>query len=138
MIYLVFPFLLNVLGASITLDDGHKISAPFVMNGTVAPSSGFLVSVGDMADIQSGLHGNSCLIRVSEIKHRFEIESLAQIKRCNDRLNTFRTSLDESKLLNETLSKELKKEKRYSKRLLYGSILATVALSATSIYFATK
>ena len=138
MIYLVFPLLLNVLSASITLDDGHKISAPFVLQGTLANDSGFLVSVGDMADIQSGLHGNSCLIRVSEIKHRFEIESIQQIKRCNDRLKTFRTSLDESKLLNETLSKELKKEKRYSERLLYGSILATVALSATSIYFATK
>ena len=91
-----------------------------------------------MADIQAGLHGNSCLIRVSEIKARFELETVSRVDRCNKRLGVFQKSLDESKLLNKNLSRDLKEERTYSERLLLGSILATVALSATSIYFATK
>ena len=139
MIYLVLPILMQVLGyASITLDDGHQIRSPFIRSGQTAPVSGFIVSVGDMADIQAGLHGNSCLIRVSEIKARFELETVSRVDRCNKRLGVFQKSLDESKLLNKNLSKDLKEERTYSERLLLGSILATVALSATSVYFATK
>ena len=87
MINLVIPFILQIGFATITLDDNHLINLPFIQSGTVAPSSGFLVSIGEMADIQSSLHGNSCLIRVSEIKAKFELETLSRVKRCNDRLD---------------------------------------------------
>ena len=91
-----------------------------------------------MADIQSSLHGNSCLIRVTEIKARFELETESRVNRCNERLDVFRKSLDESKLLNQNLQLELKEERSKYKKLLIGSVVASVALTATTIFYATR
>lgn len=138
VINLVLPILLQLGVATITLDDGHKIDSPYVRSGTVSPISGFMIKIGDMADIQSSLNGNSCLIRVSEIKARFELETESRVHRCNERLNVFRKSLDESELLNKNLQLELKRERSEYKKLLIGSVVATIALTATSVYFGTR
>ena len=74
MMNFILPVILQLGFATITLDDGHKIDSPFIQSGTVSSSSGFLIKIGDMADIQSSLNGNSCFIRVSEIKARFELD----------------------------------------------------------------
>jgi len=131
MINLVIPFMLQLGFATISLDDGHKIRSSYVRSGTVSPSSGFLISIGDMSDIQTSLHGNSCLIRVSEIKSRFELEVKSTVDRCNKRLDVFRKSLDESQLLNKNLQLELKKERSEYNKLLIGSIVVTTVLTAT-------
>ena len=138
MMSLVLPMILQLGFATITLDDGHKIESPFIKKGEVYSSSGFLIKIGDMADIQSSLNGNSCLIRVSEIKARFELETESRVDRCNERLNVFRKSLDESKVLNENLQLELKRERSEYKKLLVGSVVVTIALTATSVYFGTR
>ena len=131
---MILPLILKIGFATITLDDGHLIESPFIKKGEVYTSSGFLIKVGDMADIQSSLNGNSCLIRVSEIKTRFEKETKSIIKRCGQRIDIFQKSLDESKRLNKNLKIELKTERSNYKKLLIGSIVTTVALTATSIY----
>ena len=131
MINLVIPFMLQLGFATISLDDGHKIRSSYVRSGTVSPSSGFLISIGDMSDIQTSLHGNSCLIRVSEIKSRFELEVKSTVDRCDKRLDIFRKSLDESQLLNKNLQLELKKERSEYQKLLIGSIVVTTVLTAT-------
>lgn len=131
MINLVIPFMLQLGFATISLDDGHKIRSSYVRSGTVSPSSGFLISIGDMSDIQTSLHGNSCLIRVSEIKSRFELEVKSTVDRCDKRLDVFRKSLDESELLNKNLQLELKKERSEYNKLLIGSIVVTTVLTAT-------
>lgn len=131
MINLVIPFIFQLGFATISLDDGHKIRSSYVRSGTVSPSSGFLISIGDMSDIQTSLHGNSCLIRVSEIKSRFELEVKSTVDRCNKRLDVFRKSLDESQLLNKNLQLELKKERSEYNKLLIGSIVVTTVLTAT-------
>jgi hypothetical protein len=138
MINFVLPLILQLGFATITLDDGHLIQAPFVHQGTISRTSGFVIRIGDMADIQSSLHGNSCLIRVSEIKARFELETESRVNRCNERLDVFRKSLDESKLLNQNLQLELKEERSKYKKLLIGSVVASVALTATTIFYATR
>tara|TARA_R100001460_G_scaffold1328_2_gene5164 strand:- start:8312 stop:8731 length:420 start_codon:yes stop_codon:yes gene_type:complete len=139
MINLILPlFVLQFGYASITLDDGHLIKAPYVQQGAVSDTSGFILKAGDMADIQSSLHGNSCLIRVSEIKSRFELETESRVGRCKDRLDVFRKSLDESELLNKNLQLKLKEERSKYKTLLIGSVAATIALSAASVYFGTR
>lgn len=84
-----------------------------------------------MSDIQTSLHGNSCLIRVSEIKSRFELEVKSTVDRCDKRLDVFRKSLDESQLLNKNLQLELKKERSEYNKLLIGSIVVTTVLTAT-------
>jgi len=131
MINLVIPFMLQLGFATISLDDGHKIRSSYVRSGTVSPSSGFLISIGDMSDIQTSLHGNSCLIRVSEIKSRFELEVKSTVDRCDKRLDVFRKSLDESQLLNKNLQLELKKGRSEYNKLLIGSIVVTTVLTAT-------
>ena len=131
MINLVIPFMFQLGFATISLDDGHKIRSSYVRSGTVSPSSGFLISIGDMSDIQTSLHGNSCLIRVSEIKSRFELEVKSTVDRCDKRLDVFRKSLDESQLLNKNLQLELKKERSEYNKLLIGSIVVTTVLTAT-------
>ena len=131
MINLVIPFIFQLGFATISLDDGHKIRSSYVRSGTVSPSSGFLISIGDMSDIQTSLHGNSCLIRVSEIKSRFELEVKSTVDRCDKRLDVFRKSLDESQLLNKNLQLELKKEQSEYNKLLIGSIVVTTVLTAT-------
>ncbi len=131
MINLVIPFIFQLGFATISLDDGHKIRSSYVRSGTVSPSSGFLISIGDMSDIQTSLHGNSCLIRVSEIKSRFELEVKSTVDRCDKRLDVFRKSLDESELLNKNLQLELKKERSEYNKLLIGSIVVTTVLTAT-------
>ena len=131
MINLVIPFIFQLGFATISLDDGHKIRSSYVRSGTVSPSSGFLISIGDMSDIQTSLHGNSCLIRVSEIKSRFELEVKSTVDRCDKRLDVFRKSLDESELLNKNLQLELKKERSEYQKLLIGSIVVTTVLTAT-------
>lgn len=131
MINLVIPFIFQLGFATISLDDGHKIRSSYVRSGTVSPSSGFLISIGDMSDIQTSLHGNSCLIRVSEIKSRFELEVKSTVDRCDKRLNVFRKSLDESQLLNKNLQLELKKERSEYNKLLIASIVVTTVLTAT-------
>ena len=138
MINLVLPLIMQLGFATITLDDGHLIQAPFVQNGSISKTSGFVIRIGDMADIQSSLHGNSCLIRVSEIKARFELETESRVNRCEERLNVFRKSLDESKLLNQNLQLELKEERSKYKKLLIGSVVASVALTATTIFYAAR
>tara|TARA_R100000742_G_C4276372_1_gene97381 strand:- start:1213 stop:1632 length:420 start_codon:yes stop_codon:yes gene_type:complete len=139
MINLILPlFVLQFGYASITLDDGHIIKAPYVQRGAVSDTSGFILKAGDMADIQSSLHGNSCLIRVSEIKARFELETESRVGRCKDRLDVFRKSLDESELLNKNLQLKLKEERSKYKTLLIGSVVVTVALSAAGVYVGTR
>ncbi len=138
MINFVLPFIMQIGFATITLDDGHLIQAPFVQHGAISKTSGFVIRIGDMADIQSSLHGNSCLIRVSEIKARFELETESRVNRCEERLNVFRKSLDESTLLNQNLKLELKEERSKYKKLLIGSVVASVALTATTIFYATR
>lgn len=138
MMNLIIPFLLNFGFATLTLDDGHKVDLPFVRSGTVAQTSGFLISTGDTADIQAALHGNSCLIRVSEIKARFELETLSILKRCDDRLEVYKDELDASRLLNEQLRKDLVEKKKDYKHLLYGSIVVSSVLSATALYLVVK
>lgn len=128
---ILIPAILQLGFATITLDDGHQVHSKFVPSGTISPASGFIVSVGDMADIQSALHGNSCLIRVSEIKSRFELEVKSTVDRCDKRLDVFRKSLDESQLLNKNLQLELKKERSEYNKLLIGSIVVTTVLTAT-------
>tara|TARA_R100000388_G_scaffold92450_1_gene75508 strand:- start:42 stop:458 length:417 start_codon:yes stop_codon:yes gene_type:complete len=138
MINFILPVLLQIGFATITLDDGHKIESPFIKKGEVYSSSGFLIKIGDMADIQSALNGNSCLIRVSEIKSRFELETESRVHRCSERINIFRKSLDESKVLNENLQLQLKRERSEYKKLLMGSVVVTIALTATSVYLGTR
>ena len=136
MIYnLILP--LYFLTAPLTLDDGHKIEAPLIKMGQVAPSSGFLVKIGDIADIQATLTGNSCIVRVAEIKERFEQEVGQVVKRCNTRLKGIQSSLDESKLLNERLKQELKDEKAFSQNLILGSAIGGAILTTSIIYLAS-
>lgn len=135
---LVLPAILQLGFATITLDDGHEIRSQFVPSGTVAPSSGFIVSVGDMADIQSALHGNSCLIRVSEIKHRFEQEVQDRVHRCEKRIGIFQKSLDETQQLNEHLKQELEQEKVYSNKLLIVSGAVVGVLTASTVYLSLR
>ncbi|QDP58422.1 MAG: hypothetical protein GOVbin564_29 [Prokaryotic dsDNA virus sp.] len=135
---LVLPAILQLGFATITLDDGHEIRSKFVPVGTVAPSNGFIVSVGDMADIQSALHGNSCLIRVSEIKTRFELEVKERVQRCESRINIFQKTLDETKQLNEHLKQELEQEKEYSNKLLIVSGALVGVLTASTLYLSLR
>tara|TARA_R100001463_G_scaffold60589_1_gene113154 strand:+ start:1518 stop:1937 length:420 start_codon:yes stop_codon:yes gene_type:complete len=135
---LILPAILQLGFATITLDDGHEIRSKFVQLGTVAPSNGFIVSVGDMADIQSALHGNSCLIRVSEIKSRFELEVKERVHRCEARIGIFQKSLDESEQLNKHLKQELEQEKDYSNKLLMVSGAVVGALTASTLYFSLR
>ena len=138
MINLVIPFIMQLGFATITLDDGHLINSQFVQAGTVAPSSGFVVKIGDMADIQGALHGNSCLIRVSEIKARFEKEVNEITDRCRTRLHILEKQLDESKQLNEHLKLRLEDEKKYSKTLIITSSVAVGVLTASTLYFSLR
>ena len=138
MLTFLIPAILQMGFATITLDDGHKIESTFVLKGTVSSQSGFVVKIGDMADIQSSLNGNSCLIRVSEIKERFEKEVKDRVHRCDQRLDVFRKSLDESQLLNKNLKLELKEERSKYKNLVMGSVVGSIALTAASVYFATR
>ena len=71
------------------------------------------------------------MIRVSEIKSRFELEVKSTVDRCDKRLDVFRKSLDESQLLNKNLQLELKKEQSEYNKLLIGSIVVTTVLTAT-------
>ena len=134
----LIPVLFQFGYATITLDDGHKINSPFVASGTVSQNSGFIVSVGDMADIQSSLHGNSCLIRVSEIKTRFEKEVRERVERCESRIQIFQKSLDETKQLNEHLKQKLEQEKTHSKNLLIVSGALVGALTASTLYLSLR
>jgi len=124
--------------AMITLDDGHTIHSQFVQRGTVSPESGFVVTAGDMADIQGSIHGNSCLIRVSEIKARFKKEVNEITDRCQLRLHILEKNLDESKQLNEHLKLKLEDEKKYSKTLIISSSLVVGALTASTLYFSLR
>lgn len=137
MIYgFILPFFL--LTAPLTLDDGHKINAPFLKAGEVSKNNGFLISIGDIADIQATLRGNSCMIRVAEIKDRFVKEQVQASKRCSERLTSIRKSLDESERLNKKLNADLKKERTHSSRVLYGATIGGVALATLSIFLYTK
>jgi len=137
MLYsLILP--LYMLTAPLTLDDGHKIDAPLLKLGQVAPSSGFLISIGDIADIQATLTGNGCMIRVAEIKDRFEKEIRQSAQRCSKRLEIFQKSLDESRELNKNLQLKIKEQKSDYDDLLFGSVAVSIALTATSVFFALK
>jgi len=120
------------------LDDGHKIEAPLIQSGQVSPATGFLISIGDIADIQATLTGNSCLIRIAEIKDRFEKEQSQAVERCDGRLKNLIKDLDESKLLNQRLKSKLEKEQTFSKRLIYGAAAGGFLLSGISIYLYAK
>lgn len=133
---IILPFLFFT--APLTLDDGHKIEAPLLKVGQVVPSSGFLISVGDIADIQATLRGNSCMIRVAEIKDRFVKEQSQASKRCSKRLAGIRRRLEDSELLNKQLKASLEAEKVYSNRVLYGATIGGVALTALSIFLYTN
>lgn len=135
---LLVPTILQLGFATIYLDDGHNIQAQYIQNGTVAPSGGFLVSVGDMSDIQTSLNGNSCLIRISEIKHNFVKEVGETRARCNQEIQVYKDLLDESKKLNKHLKEKLNQEETFSKNLLIGSVGVSVALTATTLFFAFK
>lgn len=138
MMNLVIPFIMQLGFATITLDDGHTINSQFVQSGTITPQSGFIVTVGDMADIQGALHGNSCLIRVSEIKARFKKE-LGEINdRCNARLSVLEKALDESQQLNKHLKLKLEDEKKHSKNLIIVSSAVVGVLTASTLYFSLR
>lgn len=137
MIYnLILP--LYLLTAPLTLDDGHKINAPLLKSGEVSKDSGFLISIGDIADIQATLRGNSCMIRVAEIKDRFVKEQGLAARRCSDRLKQIQDTLDESQLLNKRLTADLEEERVFSKRLLYGVTIGGVILTTASILLYKK
>ena len=51
MMNLVLPMILQLGVASITLDDGHKIQAPYVQRGAVSSESGFVIQVVDSYSI---------------------------------------------------------------------------------------
>ena len=139
MISTMIPLLIMQLGfAPLHLDDGHMIKAKFVQSGTVAPFSGWMVQTGDIADIQASLTGNSCLIRLSEIKKDFEDEIRLTQLRCAERMKVIQDSLDESKKLNETLKQQLESEKQYSNRLLIGSVATGAVLTAATLFFSFK
>ena len=135
---ILIPAILQLGFATITLDDGHQVHSKFVPSGTISPSSGFIISVGDMADIQSALHGNSCLIRVSEIKTRFEQEVKDRVERCESRIGIFQKSLDESKQLNNHLKQKLEQEEVYSNRLLIVSGAVVGVLATSTLYFSLR
>jgi hypothetical protein len=135
----MIPLLIMQLGfAPLHLDDGHMIKAKFVQAGTIAPFSGWMVQTGDIADIQASLTGNSCLIRLSEIKKDFEDEIRLTQSRCAERMKIIQDSLDESKKLNETLKQQLESEKQYSNRLLIGSVATGAVLTAATLFFSFK
>lgn len=137
MIYnLILP--LYLLTAPLTLDDGHKINAPLLKSGEVSKDSGFLISIGDIADIQATLRGNSCMIRVAEIKDRFVKEQGLAAQRCSDRLKQIQDTLNESQLLNKRLTADLEEERVFSKRLLYGVTIGGVILTTASILLYKK
>lgn len=137
MIYnLILP--LYLLTAPLTLDDGHKINAPLLKSGEVSKDSGFLISIGDIADIQATLRGNSCMIRVAEIKDRFVKEQGLSARRCSDRLKQIQDTLDESQLLNKRLTADLEEERVFSKRLLYSVTIGGVILTTASILLYKK
>lgn len=138
MISLVIPFILQLGFATITLDDGHTINSQFVERGTVTPESGFVVTVGDMADIQGSIHGNSCLIRVSEIKARFKKEVGEINDRCNARLSVLENALDESQQLNKHLKLKLEDEQKQSKNLIIVSSAVVGVLTASTLYFSLR
>jgi hypothetical protein len=139
MISTMIPLLIMQLGfAPLHLDDGHTIKAKFVQSGTVAPFSGWMVQTGDIADIQASLTGNSCLIRLSEIKKDFEDEIRLTQSRCAERMKVIQDSLDESKKLNETLKQQLESEKQYSNRLLIGSVATGAVLTAATLFLSFK
>ena len=133
---IILPFLFFT--APLTLDDGHKINAPLLKVGEVVEDSGFLISIGDIADIQATLRGNSCMIRVAEIKDRFVKEQSQAAKRCSERLAGIRRRLEDSELLNKQLKASLEAEKVYSDRVVYGATIGGVALTALSIFLYTK
>jgi len=134
----LFVLPLVFLTAPLTLDDGHQIKAPLIQGGQVSPDTGFLVSIGDIADIQATLNGNSSLVRIAEIKDRFEQEQRRSSERCNERLKNLISKLDESALLNERLKSKLEKEQVFSKRLIYGATITGFVLSGLSIYLYAK
>lgn len=138
MMNLVIPFIMQLGFATITLDDGHTINSQFVQSGTITPQSGFIVTVGDMADIQGALHGNSCLIRVSEIKARFQKEVGEINDRCNARLSVLEKALDESQQLNKHLKLKLEDEKKHSKNLIIVSSAVVGVLTASTLYFSLR
>lgn len=138
MMNLVIPFIMQLGFATITLDDGHTINSQFVQSGTITPQSGFIVTVGDMADIQGALHGNSCLIRVSEIKARFQKEVSEINDRCNARLSVLEKALDESQQLNKHLKLKLEDEKKHSKNLIIVSSAVVGVLTASTLYFSLR
>tara|TARA_Y100000114_G_scaffold139165_1_gene142909 strand:+ start:3111 stop:3527 length:417 start_codon:yes stop_codon:yes gene_type:complete len=138
MMNLIIPLIMQLGFATISLDDGHTIRSQFVQSGTITPESGFVVTVGDMADIQSSLHGNSCLIRVSEIKARFKKEVGEINDRCEARLGVLQKALDESKQLNEHLRLKLEDEKTHSKNLIIVSSAVVGVLTASTLYFSLR
>lgn len=138
MIYLMIPFIMQLGFASINLDDGHVIRSQFVKKDTMAPESGFIVKIGDMADIQGSLHGNSCLIRVSELTARFERETKLINQRCTNRLKIYQKKLDESQKLNEHLKQKLDESDRFSNRLMIASGVVVGALTATTVYLSLR
>ena len=139
MTVFMIPFMILQLGfAPLTLDDGHTIKAVFVKQGSIVESSGWMIKTGDIADIQASLTGNSCLIRLSEIKQDFESEIRLTQSRCEERVQVIKKDLDESEALNKYLKSELEKERSHSKSLLIGSIVGGVVLTATSLYFGLK
>ena len=133
---LILPLLL--LSAPLKLDDGHKIEAPLLKVGQVAPSSGFLIKIGDIADLQASLNGNSCLVRVAEIKDNFEKEIRASSKRCNQRLSQIEKDLKDSRALNEQLKKKLSEEETFSSRVILGASISGALLTSGLIYALTR
>lgn len=133
---LILPLLL--LSAPLHLDDGHQIEAPLLKVGQVAPSSGFLIKIGDIADIQATLNGNSCLVRLAEIKDNFEKEIGASASRCSHRLSQLNRDLEDSKALNEQLKKKLSDEETFSSRLIIGASVGGALLTSALIYTLAK
>ncbi len=137
MIYnLILP--LYLLTAPLSLDDGHKIDAPLLKIGQVAPSSGFLIKIGDIADIQATLTGNSCMVRVAEIKDRFTIEVGQVVKRCDTRLKSIQLKLDESQILNKRLKQELEDEKDFTQKVILGASIGGAVITTSLIYLMSK
>ena len=128
------PFLIQLSTASILLEDGHEITAQFVQRGAVSHASGFLIKIGDVADIQASLSSNSCLIRIEDLKETFDTTLRAQASRCDRRVDVYRSQFEETQALNKALKKEIKEEKSFSTRVLWVSSASVLALTALSFY----
>jgi|TARA_R100000455_G_C6216202_1_gene82134 hypothetical protein len=135
---LILPFLLNMTTISILLNDGFEIKGQFVQAGTVSASSGFLFRIGDVADIQASISSNSCLIRIEELRQRFENQVKSTNDRCKKRLQFLQDALAKQENINTLLKEDLESERTASTRWKWGAVVSATALTGLSIYLGVR